>query len=250
MAEIAMQLCALRSTMDDFRDHSNSVAVVSQALDTDTQFADWVTQLPPRYFYNTVTILQRCEDVFSDHYHVYSGICIATTWNSYRCLRIILNEILIEQMMYLCQTQLDSPEPNVELIDFYRSRTRACQALVRQLTIDICASVPFYFSYHKKDSQTQVQVPTMSGNLLLWCLYTAAVAGNISDMMRAWIVGKLKAIYEIMGIRQALGLIEVLSEKREITVWETEAGTLSLDGDAESAEWFVNTREVVTPDQL
>lgn len=245
-----MQLCALRSTMTDFNDHSNSVSVVSQALEIDNMFAGWVPQLPPRYFYNTVTILQRCEEVFSDHYHFYSGICIATTWNSYRCLRIVLNEILIGQMMHLCQTQLNSIDPNTELINFYRSRTRACQALVRQLTIDICASVPFYFSYHKKDIQAQVQVPAMSGNLLLWCLYTAAVAGNISDIMRIWIVGKLKAIYEIMGIRQALGLGEVLSEKREITVWETDPGTLSSDGDTESAEWFVSTREVITLDEI
>jgi hypothetical protein len=129
MAEISIQLCALRSTMEDFRDHTNSVAVVSQALDLENQFAAWVTQLPPRYFYNTVTILQRCEDVLSDHYHVYSGICIATTWNCYRSLRIILNEILIEQMLHLCQMQLDSSEPNSGLIDFYRARTRACQAL-------------------------------------------------------------------------------------------------------------------------
>ena len=242
-----MQICSLRSTMDDFRDHSDSVGIVSQALDIDTQFAKWVTQLSTQFFYTTVTIPQRCEEVFSENYHVYSGICIASTWNSYRCLRIILNEILIEQMMYLCQTQLDLSEPNIELIDFYRARTRASQALIRQLTIDICASVPFYFSYHKNDSHSPVQVPTMSGNLLIWSLYTAAVAGNISHKMRVWIVGKLKAMYEIMGIRQALGLIEVLSEKREITIWEMEAGNLSPDGDA---EWFVNTREVVTPDQL
>jgi hypothetical protein len=58
----------------------------------------------------------------------------------------------------------------------------------------------------------------MSGNLLLSCLYTAAVAGNISDMMRFWIVGKLKDIAETMGIRNALGMVRVLSEKREITV--------------------------------
>ena len=63
-----------------------------------------------------------------------------------------------------------------------------------------------------------MQVPAMSGNLLLWCLYTAAVAGNISDMMRFWIVGKLKAIAETMGIRNALGLVKVLSKKREVTV--------------------------------
>ena len=87
----------------------------------------------------------------------------------------------------------------------------------------------------------------MSGNLLLWCLYTAAVAGNISDVMRVWIVGKLTAIYEVMGIRQALGLIKVLSEKREITIWEVEMADLELDGDA---EWFVTTREVVAPEEL
>jgi hypothetical protein len=120
----------------------------------------------------------------------------------------------------------------------------------RQMTIEICASVPFFFNYHKKDIQTHVQVPAMSGHLLLWCLYSVAVAGNISDVMRIWILGRLKAIYEIMAIRQALGLIEVLSEKREITVWEANEGFLEIDGDAESAEWFVNTRELVTPDQL
>jgi hypothetical protein len=127
LSEIVMQLCALRSTIDDLCDHRNSFSVVSLALEIDDSFSEWLSGLPPRYFYNTVAILQAREDVFSDRYHVYSGVCIATTWNNYRCLRIILNEILIEQMIHLCQTQLYSSEPNDELINFYRSRTRACQ---------------------------------------------------------------------------------------------------------------------------
>jgi hypothetical protein len=253
LADIAMQLCALRSTLDDLWDYSNSVSVVSEALEIDDTFSEWVTHLPLRYFYNTVTILQSCDEVFSDRYHVYSGICIATTWNSYRCLRIILNEALKVQLIHLCQTQLESSEPNNELINFYRSRIRACQDLLTQLTFDICASVPFYFSFHKKDIQTQAQVPAMSGNLLQWDLYTVAVAGNISDTMRFWIVGKLKDIAKTMGIRNALGLVEVLKEKREVTVLGWEKGTGSFgpeDRDARVEEWYLRTREVIAPDEV
>jgi hypothetical protein len=219
LSEIAMALCALRSTMSDFIDHSNSLSVVSQALEIDASFSEWVANLPSRYFYNTVVMTKPCEQVFGDRYHIYGGICMATSWNSYRCLRIILNEILVEQMVHLCQLQLSSPSPNSELIAFYLTRTRAYQELVAQLTFDICASVPFYFSYHHRmDSTTQVQVPAMSGNLLLWCLYTAVVAGNVNEVMRFWIVARLRDVAETMGIRNASGLAEVLSERREITV--------------------------------
>lgn len=71
--------------------------------------------------------------------------------------------------------------------------------------------------------------------------------------MRFGILGELKAIAETMGIQNALGLVEVLKQKREATVlrWEKETGSLETkEEDSESEGWYLSTMEVITTDEV
>ncbi|MCJ1403600.1 hypothetical protein MMC11_006823 [Xylographa trunciseda] len=216
---IIIKFCNLRASMDSFHDYRQSARVVSAAFDIDAELADWAVRCPAQYIYNTVTMQSRSESVFSDYYHTYDTIWTAYTWNSYRSIRILLNEMLLEQLRHLTQYPLDYLEPYDEYSLLpYETQILCCKSLLVQLTQDICASVPFYLGYHnQEDGPESMQVPPVAagGNLLLWPLYTAACTNVVSDMMRLWVIGRLEKIAEVMGIRQATALAHLLHLRKD-----------------------------------
>ena len=216
---IIIKFCNLRASMDSFRDFRDSERVVSVAFDIDAELADWATCCPVQYVYNTVTVQSRSESVFSDYYHTYDSIWTAWTWNSYRSIRILLNEMLLQQLAHLSQLPSKCQESYGEYSTLpYETQILCCKSLLVQLTQDICASVPFYLGYHNPQvglESTRVPQAAAGGNLLLWPLYTAACTDVVSDMMRSWVIGRLHAIAEDMGIRQATALAHLLSIRKD-----------------------------------
>ncbi|MCJ1314939.1 hypothetical protein MMC15_000253 [Xylographa vitiligo] len=216
---IVIKFCNLRASMDSFHDYRDSARVVSAAFNIDAELADWATRCPIQYVYNTVTIQSPSESVFSDYYHTYETIWAAWAWNSYRSIRILLNEMLLEQLAHLSQYPFDYPEAYDEYSVLpYETQILCCKSLLVQLTQDICASVPFYLGYHNRhDGLESSQVPPAAagGNLLLWPLYTAACTNVVSDISRSWVIGRLENIAEVMGIRQATALAHLLRIRKD-----------------------------------
>ncbi|MCJ1434236.1 hypothetical protein MMC27_003603 [Xylographa pallens] len=215
---IIIKFCNLRAGMDSFHDFSDSARVVSVAFDIDAELADWAACCPEQYVYNTVTIQSRSESVFSDYYHTYDSIWTAWTWNSYRSVRILLNDMLLQQLAHLSQYPSNFQEPHEYSTLRYETQILRCKSLLVQLTQDICASVPFYLGYYNQQDSlvsNQVTPAAAGGNLLLWPLYTAACTNVVSDMMRSWVIGRLHYIAEAMGIRQATALAHLLSIRKD-----------------------------------
>jgi hypothetical protein len=232
LSEIVINFTNLRASMAGFRDFSNSAAIVSAALQIDSDLAAWATECPLHYVYNTITMKERSESVFADYYHVYPNIWIATTWNHYRSIRMLVNELILEHLSHLNQNQFVYQDPGQDFSILYENRMLFSKSVLVQMTQDICASVPYYLNYQdpgRTDDPINNPPKAAGGNLLLWPLYTAAVTEVVSDVMRSWVVGRLKAIAEIMGIRQATALAHVLSLKKEIDVWEVEDLEYPLD---------------------
>ena len=98
----------------------------------------------------------------------------------------------------------------------------ASNAMLLQLSHDICSSVPYFLGYSTSlDGSGKRQQPkAVSGNLLLWPLYTAAVTGMVSDIMRQWVASRLLMIADVLGIRQAAPLAHTLGLKPELIEWE------------------------------
>lgn len=225
----------------------------------------WLTNAPPCFSYAIVPA-EPSDDVYDDHYHVYQSVGTASMVNHYRCIRIILHEILISQIIHLLQCE-DSPEQQL----YYTSELQNSQALIRELKDEVCASVPFYFNYHKertgtsqalllhpkrKDSSLTLRsidlpnapkpaVRAINGSFLLWSLYTIGVSGKISVRMRKWIVGRIEAIGERMGIRHAVGIAHVLGMGKEISVWDDTKIEVPMDDEG----WDGSTKVVSTSDK-
>ena len=227
LSRLSIKYCNLRASMSSFHDHSDPDHIISTACAIDAEYAEWARSCPIQYIYNTVTLNERSDEVYSDHYHVYSNIWIATVWNHYRSVRLLLNELILNQAYYVYQNIQES----VLLwndISLLENQILASNATLLQLSQDICSSVPYFLGFNQNSKSTQTP-KTVNGNLLLWPLYTAACTDLVSGMMRDWVAGRLRWISEVMGIRQATPLAYTLSIKQDLLEWQAE-GTDSLDG--------------------
>lgn len=206
--------------MTCFHDYSNPEYMIAELCDLDAEYTEWVSRCPTQFLYSTVTLKERSEDVFSDHYHTYSSIWTATVWNHYRCVRILVNELILDQLGYIFQ----HPETSLALWDnfcFYENQVQLSNAMLLQLSHDICSSVPYFMGHNGDCSGARRQPPkAVAGNLLLWPLYTAACTGMVSDLMRGWVAGRLRMISDVLGIRQAAPLAHSLGLQQELLEWE------------------------------
>jgi hypothetical protein len=128
-------------------DYSNPAAVLLEGLVVDSMLFNWVSNAPSRYSHTTVPVSQPSESVYEDYFHIYTSVGTASMVNNYRVIRIILHEIIISQIAHLIQSPL-SPDHQAT----YKTQIRTSQTLIQQLKRDVCASVPFYFDYHKEKS--------------------------------------------------------------------------------------------------
>ncbi|KAJ8059008.1 hypothetical protein OCU04_011988 [Sclerotinia nivalis] len=223
LSEQVMEFCDLRATMSSFHDHSNAENIIKAALAIDSKLVEWAFTCPPEsMFYKTLTLRQRSEGVFSDYYHIYDSIWAAALWNHYRCARILINEIVYVQLTHLQYTQPELFVLGPRNPTFSDSQLETSTTTIIQLSHDICASVPFMLGYKEGGEVSLSSAKAVSGNLLLWPLYTAACTAVVSDMMCHWVAGRLRVISDIMGIKQAAPLSHILTKRKDLLAWELE----------------------------
>jgi hypothetical protein len=231
----------LRTNLTDSEYAKDAHRIVMDALEIDEMFHEWTLNVPSSFLKNTISMTEPDEEVFADYYDVYSDVFTAGIWNSFRSLRIMLHEILIERLVKLCSSS-GCIIVGQEIISSYKAQIFTSRAMINILTHEVCASVPFYFNYHQRDMESFGERPppkALTGYLLMWPLYTAAVAGRVSAQMRNWIAGRLKNIGDVMGMRHAYALGSVAAEKREMA---------DLEVQKQEEEWVEYTVESATMD--
>lgn len=208
--------------MASFHDYSKAEHIIPSAVAIDAKLADWMANQPESMFYKTVTMKKKSPHVFSDHYHIYDSVWAAATWNNCRCVRILINEIIVVQLTHLRTTRRDLFELELGLPIFLETQLEYSATRIFQLAHDICASVPFLLGYKEDEDPTLLSAKAVSGNLLLWPLYTAAVTAMVPDVMSNWVAGRLRVISDVMDIRQAGPLAHVLTIRKELMNMELE----------------------------
>jgi hypothetical protein len=223
LVNLASRYCNLRSSMSSFHDYSDSERIISAACAIDNDYEIWAKTCPFQFIYQTVTLRERSDEVFSDHYHVYPTLWTATAWNNYRAVRLLINELILNQ---LCHLYLNNSESPLLWNDacFFENRVLASNRILLQLCHDICASVPFYlgFDLNAEKDMPRAIPKAINGNLLLWPLYAAGCTDLVSDMMRDWVAGRLRWISDVIGIRQAAPLAFSLRRKQDHLRWKDE----------------------------
>ena len=224
LSELNIKYCNLRASMSSFHDFTDQGYVISSACALDAEFAEWASRHTNAFPFQIVNLNDRSEWVFSDHYHVYSDVWVATVWNNYRAVRILINELILVQLSQLYPFTI---ETIVDLEDqsFFADQMLASSAILSQLSHDVCASVPYFLGCADGGSTTDFSAPKMiNGNLLLWPLYVAASTSMALADMRIWAIGRLRWISKTMGIRQAGPLAYALSINQELTDWQVGGG--------------------------
>ena len=264
LASLGIVFASIRASMPTFHDYSNSANIITSLCALDTEYEHWVSHLPTEFQYRTFPIpsYTRCDVVFGDHYHDYHSVWIGAVWNHYRCVRILVNEILLDQLSFMLQTFNPSDTIDPSMISqfesdplfesdlgnatpdatFYASLLFAASATLHTLADDICASVPYFLNSFPNgptgsnpsftfSAPSSTPPKAVVGNILLWPLYTAACTGHASNEMRNWTANMLQSISETMGIRQAAPLAETLRTTLDLDTleWEDENPTEDVE---------------------
>lgn len=215
---LVIRYANLRASMSSFNDYSDPESIISTAYQLECDLATWSKTCPLEFVYQNINLTERVDEVFSDHYHIYTNIWVATTWNHYRCARLLVNEIILDQLCHVYEIDPLSP-----LFATYPHFSE-CQILesnsnLIHLCEDICASVPYYLGVNL-DGEIRQLPKAMYANLLIWPLYAAGATGRVSELMINWVAGRLDWIGGVMGIRQAAAHAAFLRGKKHLLTWD------------------------------
>ncbi|KAI9742152.1 MAG: hypothetical protein M1818_004052 [Claussenomyces sp. TS43310] len=224
---IVADFCQLRASMSGFRDYSDPGRVIPTLLSLDASLVAWVSALPPDYNFTLETISEPSPAVFCDYYHIYKNNRVAAIWNHYRIVRVLIQELLLDQLLYVSQQDQAQYDVDTEILPFSQlpSQIFTSKSVLQQLMHDICASVPSSLGYAQPGTNgshptttTSTSTPSVraiSGNLLIWPLFSTAYISYASPMMRSWIIGRLQEIAALLGVQQAAQFAQILLACKE-----------------------------------
>lgn len=201
------QFCKFRVLLKEkaVTDHAIIIAMV---LEMDAKFAEWVTQLPEGWGYVTINTPNDPEGVYERFYHIYADFWHVRVWNFYRCSRILLNEILLDQLDQLNGSAI-TPLLDSGTLQAHRHRSHA---ILSQLASDLCASVPSHLNHANPQP-----APAAAGYFMLWPLYIAGAMVYAPESRRLWAIDRLRYIKRTTGIAQATSLANVLNRSGDLS---------------------------------
>ncbi|KAJ5155805.1 hypothetical protein N7492_008608 [Penicillium capsulatum] len=198
---------------------TNPEEILKRAVDREENLITWSNSLPPGFLCTTrtttspnIAFARHCRGVppYNNEYHVYASLLAASTWNHYRCARILVDELIISHYNKLSPT---SPTPY--LSDGFHSYIVSLRMEISQFGADICRSVPFHLgACNSEITPGMAKLPHesyLSGLMLLWPLFMAGVVEGPTHPMRRWVMHCLNMIGHTMGLDQALATMDILS---------------------------------------
>jgi hypothetical protein len=162
--------------------------VLRGAVSLETELRAWRDRVPKEW---SVTIKEASDipGTFYGQYHVYQNAWAPRVLNHYYLGRLLVNELIL---VYIAKLGAPSPE--------WTAQKEQSLRVISQLTTDICAGIA---SQGLDDNRTLLRGFFMT----IYPLMIAGSATGVSDALRSWVIGKLEAIGNNLGIRQALAAI-------------------------------------------
>lgn len=139
--------------MVDFRSEvkndkiTDPCAIFRRSQELDQQFVDSFTNLAYLWNYQVVYTDVKSPLLYSDHYHVYHNYVSPQAWNTMRNCRIILQQMMLEQLML---------NPVAEVVEDPRMQITHCMNVLHQLQLDVFATVPQHLGFHPGLATTKV----------------------------------------------------------------------------------------------
>lgn len=188
---------------------------VYEALVLDAELDAWCLNLPPDWTFSVHSMDSEETDSafhFSSHYHVYRDPWTARTYNNYRWMRIMVNELILRSF-----AQVDSDSITVE----HTMVQQNCLNIISQLATDVCVSLlgqclPAIEDLEKYNIPTGVQ---MNGIFVtIWPLMVTASAIGVSENVSEYCIRVLEHMAQHDGVQRALSGVRLA--KQNIKSWK------------------------------
>jgi len=197
--------------------------ILSKALKLDGIMLSIASAVPPGWEYETVYLGEDSKYVYKGCYHIYYDVWMAQIWNALRTIRILLNETIRDVLL-----EGFALKPPVFSGSEHTAQFQISTDTLYELQADILYSVPQHMGIfpERGESGSLIQqvggvYGRMSGGwFLLWPLWLAGVMDISTEEVRDYALLNLGNIGDVMGIKQAYVLAELLRAKQEVAVWK------------------------------
>ncbi|KAJ5578587.1 uncharacterized protein N7459_007551 [Penicillium hispanicum] len=222
------KLSNLRADIKDGK-FANDEEIVSAASVIDAELITWLAAMPPQFAYETRTVspddymfAHRCRGLapYDDQYYVYSSFWVCSTWNQYRCARILVSEIILSHIRQISDASAIRP-----LSDEFRLHCKTLRTTIRRLAVDLCRGVPYHLGVHQEDVSPNFPPPEsyLGGLMLLWPMFLAGCVENRHHALRNWVMKCLKVIGNSMALDLGLALRDVMATDPGILQFVTDS---------------------------
>ncbi|OAL23091.1 hypothetical protein AYO22_06584 [Fonsecaea multimorphosa] len=182
ITEICIRVANLCAALKG-QDVTDPQAIRAIALEIDADLESWRAGLPPTWAYGTVDVPDAANDTaFNRKKHVYTNLWNAEAWNSWRAVRVLVNQLILEN-------EARSIEPDNALMALALS-------VIRELCVDICVS-------------------TYSILSLMHSLFLVALEERNDLLVVSFAVEQLRRIGATMGVRQATFMADTALKKSQ-----------------------------------
>jgi hypothetical protein len=215
---ITVEVCSIREKECYIKGYDPGL--LNTSFEIDKSFEEWVKGLPEKLKF--LTVIDQTGISLEGFYHHYPNALSASLMNAYRCARILLNSLMYRQL---------SQWSSSALAQSWIKDHKSPRDILTQLSSEICASIPFYYI----DTQFY-PLNAITGQGLIWPLYTVATTSVVTMQTRAWIIAKLRDISQKTASLQGLALANALCKTFEITAWNRKETIEAIDDDRD-VEW-------------
>jgi hypothetical protein len=172
----------------------------------DNKLKAWIKSIPQESAYYKMPCLNTTDHAFEDYHLVYPNLASFSIWNPYRCVRLVVNESLLDELKKPTTSSLLTLSTEER-----QNRITACEEVLNQISRDVRASVPYCLGLHNVSCNIPLSAHQPVGAyFLMWPIFIACVLNSASIEMRSWGIKMLETIRETTGIDQATFLAQKL----------------------------------------
>jgi hypothetical protein len=190
--------------------------IVKAALELDQRFLEIFKDPPDTWSYETVYTEEDPHLIWNKYYHVYPDKVCSQIWNGFRTCRILLHEIIREQV--LTSKSAITPIFSEAEADL---QCEASREIMLEMRAGILASVP----QTNPDPLIHGTATHSLSYYIMWPLYLVAVMDLTTNEVRCWVAQRLRSIAREVGIQQAGVMADFLDRKEPLDPWLLNAPT-------------------------
>lgn len=193
----------------------SSPTIISQMLlPIDDAIEEWKRRLPASWLFKSYRDLSLSSATqltsFTSQYDLYPDLYVASVWNSYRSIRLLIHEAIIAATV-----KLGSSEEKENL--------GSSMKVLHTMADGVCYSVRYHLVFYQNKTEHKTTAahssvendsnqlpPAPGGYLLIWPLFLSGMLRSTPAKQRLWIASVLRQIGLQMGLKLAISMSDAL----------------------------------------